>query len=120
VAKYRRRARRDRITIQTPTRAETAYGQQKTTGYANVAGLTNLHADFEHTGGTETFRGRQIEPSVIGVFEIRMPRVDVEPTYRVLHTNKSDKAYEIVSARPAENQFEGGERTMWIFVKAIA
>ena len=120
MAKYRHRSRRDRITFQSPVTTQNAYGQDKVTSHADVIGLTNVHADFEHTGGTESFRGRQIQANVIGVFELRMPRTEVLPTYRVVHVNDSNKAYEIVSARPAEGQYEGGNRTMWVFVKAIA
>lgn len=120
MAKYRRRARRERITFQSPVTEKTAYGQDKVAGYSNIEDLTGIHATFEHTGGVETFRGRQIEAGVVGVFEIRYPRQDVRPTWRVLHVNDSNKAYEIISARPAEHEFEGGKRLMWIFVKAVA
>lgn len=120
MAKTRRRSRRDRIAFQSPVTTKTSYGQDKVTSYVNVTGLDNVHADFTHTGGTETFRGRQIEAGVVGVFEIRMPRVEIDPRWRVLHVNKSNKPYEIVSARPAEGEYEGGDRFMWLFVKGLA
>lgn len=120
MAKNRRRAYRDRITFQAPIKSESPYGQQKIVSHANISGLVGLHADFTHTGGTETFRGRQVQPTVIGVFEIRNPRMTIDPAWRVIHHNDCDKAYEIVSARPAEDQFEGGNRRIWVFVKAIA
>lgn len=120
MAKYRRRARRERITFQSPVTTKSEYGADKITGYANIADLTGVYASFEHTGGTETFRGRQIEAGVQGVFEIRYPRQDIRPTWRVVHQNNNDKAYEIVSARPAEHELEGGNRIMWIFVRAVA
>ena len=120
MAKTRRRSRRDRITFQQPVTTKTSYGQDKVTSYTDVANLVAVHADFTHTGGTEMFRGRQIEAGVVGVFEIRMPRVAVDPRWRVLHVNKSNQVYEIVSARPAEGEYEGGERCMWVFVKGLA
>lgn len=115
-AKYRRRCRRDRITIQSPIKTETEYGQEKTTSWASVAGLVNLHAEFEHIGGTETFRGRQVEAGVNAVFEIRTPPVAIDPRFRVLC---GDKAYEIISIRPVEHQYEGGVKGFWLFTKSI-
>lgn len=117
--KHRRHSFRDRITIEQQTVSADTYGQNTVTGYAAVAGLSELHADFLHTGGTETFRGRQIQADVIGVFELRLPRIAVSPEYRVVHLNDSNTAYEIVSARPAESTHEGGDKYMWIFVKAL-
>lgn len=120
MAKYRHRARRERITFQAPVSEKTEYGHDKIVAYSNIDDMTGIHASFEHIGGTETFRGRQVEAGVYGVFEIRYPRRDVRPTWRVLHVNDHDKPYEIVSARPAEHQYEGGNRFMWVFVKAVA
>lgn len=120
MAKTRRMSRRDRITFQQPVITKNSYGQDIATGYSNVPDLVSVHADFTHTGGTEVFRGRQIEAGVVGVFEIRMPRQTIDPRWRVLHLNKDNTPYEIVSARPTEGEYEGGDRFMWVFVKGLA
>lgn len=118
--KPRFKSRRERITFQAPTTAKSDYGQDKVTGYAPVTGLVKIHADFTHTGGTETFRGRQIEANVQGVFEIRLPRVAIDPKWRIVHVTGGNKVYEIVSARPAEYDYEGGDKFMWVFVRGLA
>jgi hypothetical protein len=117
MAKYRRKARRDRITLQEPVTDRTTMGHPKVTGYTDI--LTNLHADFHQVGGTETFRGQQLEATVIGIFELRNPRQVIDPKWRVLHTNKDDVPYEIVATRLMEEDHEGGDRTMWIMVKGV-
>lgn len=113
------RSKRDRITIQQPVYSTDDYNHKKLTSHTDVAGLDNLHATWEHTGGVETFRGRQIEAGISGVFEIRKTSVDIKPNYRVKHLSDSDKLYEVISVRPAEGKFEGGFSHQWVFVKGV-
>lgn len=120
------RAYRERITLQAPTISEASgnYGTKRVTFTAGsfVSGLKDLHASFEHVGGGESMRSgsEQLDPEVIGIFECRLPRVAVKPTYQLLHVNAGNKAYGVVSARPKEGVDEGGFRTLRIFVKALA
>lgn len=116
----RHKSMRERITIKEPVYVEDSYGQQAIDDYALVAGLENLPASFEATGGTETFRGRQLEANIEGVFELRLPSVAVTPKMLVEHVSDGGKQYDIASARPAEGEYEGGFRKLWIFVKALA
>lgn len=109
------RAYRQNIKIQTPVYGpEDNYGQKPITGYSDVL---NCRARWMHTGGSETFRGRQIQADIVGVFEIRYhQRVNVDSSMSVLWDGKR---YEIYSARPSECKTEGGFKTIEIFVKAI-
>lgn len=113
-----RRSMRERITIQSPTYVTDNYGQRKVSGYTTV--LHGLPATWEHTGGTEVLRGRQIEASVIGLFEVRKPNVDITPDMQIIHMSQGDKVYEIHSVRPSESKFDGGFRHLEIYVKALA
>lgn len=112
-----RRAKRHRITIQSAITETGGYGQTKTTGWANVTGLVNIPADYAVTGGTETFRGQQVQADVIAVFTIRTHPTAITPLHRVLYL---DQAYGIVSVRPSDGPFESGHRDTLIFVKALA
>lgn len=112
----RRRTKRFAITIQSPVKTTGNYGQQKISGWENVSGLVLVRADFEVTGGGETYRGKQVEAGVTGVFCIRQHPVPIYTTYQVIHQNK---AYGIVSVRPVEG-LDSADRELLIFVKAIA
>lgn len=116
----RSRARREVITLQQQITAPDAYGTPVLTGYADVTGLENMRAWFEFTGGTETFRGQQLEANIAGVFEIRKPSVDITPTMILKHVNQTNKLYEIVAVKPVEGAHEGGFRDIHLFVRAYA
>jgi hypothetical protein len=115
-----RRAMRERVTIQSAQRKNDAYNQPIFDGWYDIPELTGLPANWEHTGGTETFRGRQVEAGIAGVFELRLPPVEITPAMRVKHLNFADKTYEIVSVRPSDNGYEGGFRYVLVFVRALA
>ncbi len=111
------RAHRQRIDIQTPiTETVEGYGNKRITGYTTT--YAGVAATWIHTGGSETFRGRQIQADIVGVFEIRYhPRYQITPDMSVLWNGVR---YEIYSARPCESKTEGGFKKIEIFVKAIA
>ncbi len=113
-----RRSKREVIHIQTPVFTTNAYNQQVVSGYENV--LTAVRATWKHNDGTEYMRGRQVEASVVGVFEIRKPNITISPKMSVLHVNGGNIRYEIHSVRPSESNYEGGFRDVEILVKAIA
>jgi len=120
-----RRSKREVIHIQTPVYTTDAYNQQVISGYTNV--LTAVRATWKHnegmgktTAGTEYMRGRQVEASVVGSFEIRKPNVAITPAMSVLHVSDGNTRYEIHSVRPSESNYEGGFRDVEILVKGIA
>lgn len=113
-----RRARRHRVTIQSPVRTTGDYGNGKIVSWDDQ--LVNIPADFEHTGGTEVLRGEQVQAEVVGIFKIRKHPIPVLTTYQLLHLNDGGKAYGIVSARPKPGPADSADRDIWIYVKAIA
>jgi head-tail adaptor len=117
VAARKRMSMRERISIERPLYETDSYGQRKITGWET---MEVVPASWEHTGGSETFRGRQIEPSIFGVFTIREPReFEVSPTYRVIHINKDRRILNVHSTRPFESNLEGGFKYVELLVKAI-
>ena len=112
----RRRTKRFRIAIQKSVKVKGNYGQDKVTGWEDVSGLVDVPADFEITGGGETYRGKQVEAGVTGVFTIRQHPIPIVTTYQVL---LQDKPYGIVSVRPVMG-LDSADRETLIFVKAIA
>jgi hypothetical protein len=112
-----RRAKRDRITIQSEVTEIGNYGQKKTVRWENVIGLVDIPADFAVTGGTESFRGQQVQADVVAVFTIRQHPTAITPLHRVLHVGH---AYGVVSVRPSDGPHESGHRDTLIFVKALA
>lgn len=116
----RKLAMRERITLQQIVHGVDDYGQSIKNEADDIVELTGIPASFEITGGMETFRGRQIQATVVGVFEIRTQPTDITPLMRVKHVNDGNKIYDIHSVRPAEGPMEGGFRSTWIFVKALA
>lgn len=112
-----RRAKRHRITIQSAVTETGGYGQKKITSWANVIGLVDIPADYTVTGGTETFRGHQVQADVVAVFSIRTHPTAITPLHRVLYLGQ---AFGIVSIRPSDGPFESGHRDTLIFVKALA
>jgi hypothetical protein len=115
-----RRARRHRITVQRAVVTVGDYGTKKITGWEDVSGLVCVPADFRIVGGTENYRGQQVEAGVVGVFEIRMQPSPVLTTYQLVHLNDNDKPYGITAIRPIPGPFESADRDLAIFVKAIA
>lgn len=113
-----RKSLRERITLLQPTYTTDSYGQRKPTGHQPVA--VGVPACWEHTGGTEMLRGRQIEASVVGMFEIRSPGIEITPDMQIQHLSGNNKIYDIHSARPSESKYDGGFRHMEIYVKALA
>lgn len=97
--------------------SEDDYGRSITTPTTRYS----LRARWMHTGGNETFRGRQIQADIVGVFEVRYhASINIDPTMSLVHVNDSNKRYEIYSVRPSECKSEGGFKTIEIFVKSIA
>lgn len=113
------RAKRERISVYQRTYTKDAYGQ-KTLDPSPECILESVPAWFEYTGGTETFRGQQLEASVAGVFEIRLPSCRLTTDMYITHENDGDRKYEIVFVKPVESMHEGGFRELWLFVKAYA
>jgi len=111
-----RRTKRFRITVQKAVKVKGNYGQNKITSWEDVSGLVSVPADFEVTGGGETYRGKQVEAGVTGVFTIRQHPITIYATYQIL---LQDKPYSIVSVRPVEG-LDSADRETLIFVKAIA
>lgn len=112
-----RRAKRHRISIQSAVTETGNYGQKKVTSWQTVIGLENIPADYSVTGGTESFRGNQVQADVVAVFAIRQHPTAITPLHRVLYNGL---AYGIVAVRPSDGPFESGHRDTLIFVKAIA
>lgn len=112
-----RRAKRERITIQRKVTTDGDYGQKKTVRWENVRGLVDVHADYDVTGGTETFRGQQVQAGVEAVFAIRQQPTPLSTEYRVLH---GTKPWGIVAFRPSDGPFESNHRDTLIFVRAIS
>lgn len=112
-----RRAKRHRITIQYAETEIGNYGQKKITDWLPVIGLENIPADYTVTGGTETFRGNQVQADVVAVFGIRQHPTAITPLHRVFYNGQ---AYGIAAIRPSDGPFESGHRDTLIFVKAIA
>jgi hypothetical protein len=113
-------AMRERIHIEEPIHSPTdSYGKWTVLDWLPLAEETAFAATWEHVGGTETFRGRQLQPNVLGVFTIRDPRIEIKPEYRVKHLNDNDKIYEIHSVRPFEGNLEGGFKLIDIYVKGL-
>jgi hypothetical protein len=111
-----RRAKRHRITIESAVTELGDYGQKKITSWQPVAGLEDIPSDYTVTGGTETFRGSQVQADVVAVFSIRTHPTAITPIHRVLYAGK---AYGIVAVRPSDGPFESGHRDTLIFVKAL-
>lgn len=106
---------RQYIKVQSAVTTKNSYGDKVISSYTDY--LT-ARARWMHTGGTETFRGRQVQADVVGVFEIRYhPSIAITPDMFVLWEGTR---YGITSVRPAECKTEGGYKTIEIYVKAIA
>jgi len=114
----KRRAFRHRIRIESPITSKSASGQSKITGWQSL--FDNVPAHFQYLAAGETFRGRQIQADVSGVFEIRRLPVDIPATNRVVFLDNDNKAFNIVSVREYEAETEGNFRYYHIFVKALA
>lgn len=88
--------------------------------WQDASGLIDLPAAFEVVRGMETFRGRQVQADVHGVFTIRIQPTEVSPKMRVKHLTDGNKIYNIASAIPVESYSGGGSfREVDIYVKAI-
>lgn len=107
---------RQRITIQTPVTTFDPYGDPTITSYTNT--YVNIPARWIHTGGAESFRGRQIQSDIVGVFEIRYhPQMEIDPSMSLLWEGTR---YEVYSVRPKESKSDHGRYCeLEIFVKAI-
>ena len=113
------RSMRERITIKQPVYVKNSAGQRVIDTYIDI--VTASPAKFLHTGGTESYHGRQLEANVIAVFEIRLPRgVEVPTTCIVEHLNAGGTEYGIVSVRPLEGKLEGGFRWVELYVRGLA
>jgi hypothetical protein len=127
VKKPKRRVMRERISILSRTTLKDDFGQSVPVCESII--LSNVPAHFEHVGGGETFRGRQVEADVAGVFEMRAPSVRVTPKMfvRALDQNNYTRGedatyleYEIVSIRPSDNGYGGADQWVWVFVRGLA
>lgn len=112
------RVYRQNILIQSPVYgAEDSYGDKPITGYSTVV---SCRARWIHTGGSETFRGRQIQADISGVFEIRYHPTVLSLITPLMSVSEGSTRYGIHSVRPSECKTEGGFKTIEIFVKALA
>lgn len=111
-----RRARRERITIQSVGAGTGDYGQPLKI-WSDIRELVNIPAGYDVVGGTETFRGNQVQADVVAVFSIREQPTPITPMNRLVH---NEKVYGISAVRPSNGPFENGHRDTLIFVKAIA
>ena len=99
---------RQRITIQSKTDAADAAGQPTRT-WSNT--YINEPAQVEYTGGTETFRGRQLEAGIQAVFTVRH-RDEYTPEMRISY---GGNYYGIVRVRPVQ----GGRRYTELYCRAV-
>lgn len=111
-----RRAKRYRIAIQGFTETKGNYGQPVRV-WSDVPTMASIAADYNVTGGTETFRGQQVQAEVVAVFAIREQPTEITTEHRLVHEGKT---YGIVAVRPSDGPFENGHRDTLIFVKALA
>jgi SPP1 family predicted phage head-tail adaptor len=106
---FRVGAMRHQITVQNFTSSRDGAGQAVAT-WADL--LTSEPARFIQTGGGTSYRGRQLEESVVAVFEVRY-RTGYDTTQRIQFDGQT---YGIMRVEPVD----GGRRYIALYCKGVA